>query len=60
LHAFAKPACLKGFQFCRLPGIAGCCVRVRVKLGSRRVGRYSFWIPSTGRHAAGSMDEALG
>ena len=31
LHEFAKPACLKGFQFCRLPGIAGCCVRVRVK-----------------------------
>jgi hypothetical protein len=34
LHKLAKPACLKGFQFCRLPGIAGCCVRVRVKLGS--------------------------
>src|SRR5215203_3671066 len=37
LLGFAKPACLKGFQFCRLPTIAEYCVRVRVKLGSSGV-----------------------
>jgi hypothetical protein len=35
-----------------LPGIAGCCVRVRVKLGSNILDSYSHWIPSMGRHAA--------
>jgi hypothetical protein len=37
LLGFAKPACLKGFQFCRLPTIAEYCVRVRVKLESSGV-----------------------
>src|SRR5918994_2358316 len=35
LHGFAYPTFLSGFLFPALPTIAGYCVRVRVKLGSR-------------------------
>jgi hypothetical protein len=42
--------------FPALPTIAVHYARVRVK----HPRRYSHWIPSMGRHAAESMDEALG
>ena len=35
VQGIANPAILSGFSFPRLPTIAGYCVRVRVKLGSR-------------------------
>jgi hypothetical protein len=35
-------------------------MRVRVKLGSSILDRYSRWMLSIGRHAVGGMDEALG
>jgi hypothetical protein len=43
-----------------LPTIAGYCVRVRVKLGSRILDRYSQWMPSMGHNTAEGIDEALG
>jgi hypothetical protein len=60
LQVFANSVFLRGFLFPVLPTVAGCCVRVRVKLGSSIVDSYTHWMPSIIRNTAEGMDEALG